>query len=680
MNSFKEIIERLLSEEKENKTIGVFGGGFKPPTKGHFEVLKKALDENPEIDEMLVFVGKGERDGITQEESLNIWQIYGKYLPFKVKYIKSTKPPIQLIYNTAKENPESEVLWVIGAREENEQDFIDISSRTKGITKYPNLELRTIITKASVSGTAARNASKVSKEKLDEFLPEFLSEKEKQDIFVMLSNTVTENDPEDGKASPYGSGYNPIKENASYSQNINIKREIAKLTQHMLDRGMNIQPLPKLILKNGDNENAKLFLGRTAYYDPNNQSIVLYTEGRHPKDIVRSFSHEMVHHTQFLEDRLGNITTTNTQEDGDLDKIEQEANLKGTMTFRNWTDSLNEGKQVGLLYHSTYPSTLKTILDQNVLKGNLSTYNGKDILAISTTRNKNFKYDGRKAQIVLDGDKLSTKYKIKPYDYWGRNYNIPRNSQAQDEDEEMIITSKIDNIKDYIVNINLDKSLNEAIVGDKIECDNCDWSWDISSGGNDLFVCHKCGHDNEPIIEEKKNKDPFGINAYAMELGRLREEETEYKIYCDLDGVLADFERGYEELTGIDLQGEFKPEGAEFWNPISKAGVGFWAGLKWMSDGQQLWDYIKQYKPELLSAPSRDESSRIGKYVWVKNKIPGTKLILRYADRKKELASPNAILIDDRAKNIEDWESAGGVGILHTNATDTINQLKKLNI
>ena len=40
--------------------------------------------------------------------------------------------------------------------------------------------------------------------------------------------------------------------------------------------------------------------------------------------------------------------------------------------------------------------------------------------------------------------------------------------------------------------------INEAIVGDKIECDNCDWSWDISSGGNDLFVCHKCGHDNEP--------------------------------------------------------------------------------------------------------------------------------------------------------------------------------------
>jgi hypothetical protein len=104
MSLVNELIKGLLPEQEGKKTIGVFGGGFKPPTKGHFEVLKKALDENPEIDEMLVFIGKGERDGITQEESLKIWEIYGRYLPFKVQYIKSTKPPIQLIYNTAKEN------------------------------------------------------------------------------------------------------------------------------------------------------------------------------------------------------------------------------------------------------------------------------------------------------------------------------------------------------------------------------------------------------------------------------------------------------------------------------------------------------------------------------------------------------------------------------------------------
>jgi ribosomal protein S27AE len=40
--------------------------------------------------------------------------------------------------------------------------------------------------------------------------------------------------------------------------------------------------------------------------------------------------------------------------------------------------------------------------------------------------------------------------------------------------------------------------VNEAIVGDKIKCDNCGWGWNIADGGNDLFICHKCGHDNKP--------------------------------------------------------------------------------------------------------------------------------------------------------------------------------------
>ena len=153
----------------------------------------------------------------------------------------------------------------------------------------------------------------------------------------------------------------------------------------------------------------------------------------------------------------------------------------------------------------------------------------------------------------------------------------------------------------------------------------------------------------------------------------------DYKIYCDMDGVIADFELGYKELTGIDLQVK-KPEGEEFWDPISKAGVGFWAGLKWMPGGQKLWDYLKPFNPQLLSAPSREQSSRIGKAVWVKHKIPGTKLILRYAKQKQQLATPNSILIDDRQVNIDQWESAGGIGILHTNTANTIKQLKQLGL
>jgi len=84
--------------------------------------------------------------------------------------------------------------------------------------------------------------------------------------------------------------------------------------------------------------------------------------------------------------------------------------------------------------------------------------------------------------------------------------------------------------------------------------------------------------------------------------------------------------------------------------------------------------------PIILSAPSRDKSSRLGKALWVRNKIPGTKLLLRYAKLKQQLATPTSILIDDRADNINQWEAAGGIGILHTSASNTIEQLKKLKL
>ena len=148
------------------------------------------------------------------------------------------------------------------------------------------------------------------------------------------------------KSAPKLTVIESLNENATYSKDIDIKYKIAELTQHMLDKGMSIKPLPAVEFVNGDSENAKDFFGKTAYYNPATNTIVLYTEGRHPKDIVRSFAHEMIHHIQNLEGRLDDIDTTNTQESDHLNDIEKEANLNGTMTFRNWTDSLQEKKKV----------------------------------------------------------------------------------------------------------------------------------------------------------------------------------------------------------------------------------------------------------------------------------------------------------------------------------------------
>ena len=171
------------------------------------------------------------------------------------------------------------------------------------------------------------------------------------------------------------------------------------------------------------------------------------------------------------------------------------------------------------------------------------------------------------------------------------------------------------------------------------------------------------------------------LNSAKSKIAMLAEIQQQYKVYCDMDGVLVDFERGYNELTGKQTPGvDSTYDKDDFWGAITKAGVKFWADLNWMSDGQQLWDYIKQYNPKLLTAPSREESSRIGKLVWVDKNLPNTPIIFKQAKDKKDLAEPNAILIDDRKDNIQQWIDAGGIGIRHTSTESTIKQLQKLGL
>ena len=114
---------------------------------------------------------------------------------------------------------------------------------------------------------------------------------------------------------------------------------IASILEYMLDRGMKITPLPEVKVLY-DEDQANNFFGKTAYYDPNNREIVLFALNRHPKDVCRSFTHEMIHHMQNIEGKLSNIGTSNTNEDDYLQEIEKEAYLEGNITFRNWEDTV----------------------------------------------------------------------------------------------------------------------------------------------------------------------------------------------------------------------------------------------------------------------------------------------------------------------------------------------------
>ena len=101
-----------------------------------------------------------------------------------------------------------------------------------------------------------------------------------------------------------------------------------------------IQQTPKLVLRK-DEENAQKLYGRTAYYDPSDMTIVLYVTNRHPKDILRSFAHELIHHVQNERGDLQMGDASNpryAQEDDHLRNMEKEAYLEGNLLIRDFED------------------------------------------------------------------------------------------------------------------------------------------------------------------------------------------------------------------------------------------------------------------------------------------------------------------------------------------------------
>lgn len=162
-----------------------------------------------------------------------------------------------------------------------------------------------------------------------------------------------------------------------------------------------------------------------------------------------------------------------------------------------------------------------------------------------------------------------------------------------------------------------------------------------------------------------------------------QKEKPPYKLYCDMDGVLTDFQRRFEHYSGMQpKEYEDKYGIAGFWNLIDvEVGIKFWAKMPWMPEGEKLWNFISPYNPDLLTSPSKDNNSRLGKNIWVKDHLnPPPKTIFAYSKDKQRYANPNAILIDDKKSNIQEWAAKGGIAIRckDGNVDYVIEELKKL--
>ena len=174
-------------------------------------------------------------------------------------------------------------------------------------------------------------------------------------------------------------------------------------------------------------------------------------------------------------------------------------------------------------------------------------------------------------------------------------------------------------------------------------------------------------------------------------------ETRDYKIFVDLDGVLADFEAGVNAAMSKVYGGKHIHNENEYlnsskyrsrmWKGLSdyqkKHGGQFWEDLPLMQDAKQLWNYVSKYPVEILSATGNPQyGAGEQKHRWVaKNIDPNVKVNLtRKSAEKAQMAAPNHILIDDKSKSIDPWIQAGGIGILHRSAARTIAELKKLGL
>jgi len=691
MSLVNELVKGLLPEEEKKQTTAVYAGGFKPPTSGHFEVAKLALEQNPEIDELILFIGNKDRNGISQVESLLIWEIYKKYLPFKVKIEPTSIPPVKAVYDFAKNHPTREVLWVIGAREGNEEDFKDIKDRTKSISKYPNLELRTIVTAGGVSGTAARNAAKVSFEKFEKFVPNILSPEEKQEVYNIVSDKIAEIqtpakekevDPKELKMG--------IKVEMEHTDDPAKAKVIA--LQHLAEDPKYYTKLVSLGLE----ENKQI-----TYTNPNFDAeweeanrypefvemgkekwVKLAKQGKSvPYSSIKKVLGNVNLDFDSLEEpkkqrfisafKVGNIETPIAVKfsNNDYDLVAGNTRLAGSV--KNGIDpkiwvvdlskqTLNESLDPKEFNFSPYIESLTSYMEDNGLKLQPS----PEVKFVHDEVENGMKLLGNTAYYTPHNNKIVL------FTY-GRH---PKDILRSYAHELVHVHQNMeDRLEDYgTTNVNQDDRL-ENIEREAYET------------GNILFRSW-----TNSVIEEGKKGDKLGIKAFSQELARLREEEGKYKIYLDMDGVVADFDQRFRSLSGMEPS-EFEDKFGknEFWDFIDvEHKLRFWIGIPVMDGAKELVDYVSKHDYEMLTAPSARKESRLGKRLWIRNHIgdvfPSKPKINFEKSKEKHLIKPELtnfdILIDDKQYIIDNWNNAGGTGILYQSANQVISDLQKLGL
>jgi hypothetical protein len=203
---------------------------------------------------------------------------------------------------------------------------------------------------------------------------------------------------------------------------------------------------------------------------------------------------------------------------------------------------------------------------------------------------------------------------------------------------------------------------------------------DIENQANSIsgVIMRNYGKKNELIYENKL------INIVE----EIR--SSGFTIYCDMDGVLTDFDQQFDHYYGIPPRQYSQEKGPIiFKKAVDDVGIDFWSKMPLFPGALKLWSYISTHQPIILSSPSTFKYATEGKLIWIKENLnpAPSDIIFKQTGHKEEAINnlpieqiKKSILIDDYYRNLAPWKEVGGIGITHKSADQTISILKKFRL
>ena len=503
-------------------------GGFKPPHKGHYAIAKILSKEG----KVLVRVGSGERDGITQDMSIEIWKIYG----FEAEPAAKNSPIHDVFTYVEKEAKTGEEV-IAGTGEKDYPRFkaLEDPNHPKYSLYNPRkISFKEIKIKPQEEGISASDVRKAlknnDKKTFQEGLPDGIDKDKVWNIVTNLEEDLY--NPEDkvldymrsseykagyskkddvppgykyrrgGMYSGGGMGYGGMYETRGGESELHIydfdetiaraetpiPYEVKSPDGNIIEKGKTTSvefEKKKEELENDYDKGVKIdyifdafkkLIGNATINNPVFQKLLNSIKNPNAKVTILTARSVGLPVTQFLKEQgiWAYVVPLGLEVDGAVtgqDKADWiEKRIKDTTKKVIFIDDADENREAVSVLSQKYPNVEFDIQDppsmDEMMMGMMSPAEKKKHAKKMKTLSKDLNKINKGDQYV----------------------EVPKSAKGS-------LTRKM--------------TKQESVMKDDIVCDNCGWQWKIKDGGNDLFTCHKCYHDNTPIGE---NYPPYKAN------------------------------------------------------------------------------------------------------------------------------------------------------------------------